>query len=380
MVEISAGIYHTLAIRADGTVTGWGFSGNHLLEVPSNLSDVLAVAAGGYHSLAVHRDGTVVAWGYDGNGRTDIPDTLTDVVALAAGRDFSVALKSNGTVVSWGLNDEGQTAVPTGLKDVIAVCSGDNHTLALRSDGTVVAWGKNSKGQCNVPAGLDKAVAIAAGAEHSLALRSDGTIVGWGSNTYGQRNFAGNSYRAIAAGGYHSLAVTGTGPMINRQPLGQTVLAGATVSFSVAATGLELGYQWYRNGKELTGENASVLVVSEAGRADTGVYSVRVFNSDGATVSANAALMVRGLQQLAAPEVLADGTVRLVFGDQHGDPISAPNAVRYKAEVSDDLVVWFPLSALPVLQEGRLLVVDPDAAHHLRRFYRVVENEEVPAP
>lgn len=374
VVSLSAGIYHTLALKGDGTVAGWGFNGNDILTVPPQLTEVLAVAAGGYHSLAVKRDGTVIGWGFAGNGRTTPPATLTDVIAISAGRNHSVALKSDGTVVAWGLNDHGQVNVPAGLSGVIAISAGDDHTLALKADGKVVAWGLNTSGQSSVPGTLSGAVAIAAGAQHSLALKADGTVVGWGSNANGQRNISGNNIRAIAAGGYHSLAVRGTGPLINQQPLSQTVLAGDAVSFTVGAVGSGLTYQWQFNGVNIPEANGPVLSISEAVRANAGVYTVNVSNGSGTTMSANAVLIVRGLQQLLAPQVLGGGGLRLVFGDQNGDAISAPNAPRYEVQVSADLQSWVTLNLPLTLVNGRLQVDDAEAQYHPQRFYRVVEK------
>jgi hypothetical protein len=374
VVALSAGIYHTLALKADGTVTGWGFNGNDILSVPADLTNVLAVAAGGYHSLAVRRDGTVVGWGFRGNGRATAPATLTDVIAVDAGRDHSVALKSDGTVVAWGLNDNGQTEVPAGLNQVIAIAAGENHTLALKQDGTVVAWGQNDSGQCTVPAGLTNVTAIAAGGQHSLALRTDGTVTGWGDNTYGQLNLIGSDIRAIAAGGAHSLAVRGTGPVITTHPRSQTVLAGAAVMFTTAAPGMGLSYQWLFNGQPLPGATNATLSFTAATRLNAGLYAVQVSNASGTERSANAALIVRGLQQLFAPLALGNGALRLTFGDQHGDPISAPNALRYAVEVSADLRTWTPLNLPLLLVDGRLQVDDPVAGSFSRRFYRVVEQ------
>ena len=374
VVALSAGIYHTLALKADGTVTGWGFNGNDILSVPADLTNVLAVAAGGYHSLAVRRDGTVVGWGFGGNGRAIAPPTLTDVIAIDAGRDHSVALKSDGTVVAWGLNDNGQTDVPVGLTQVIAIAAGENHTLALKQDGTVVAWGQNASGESAVPAGLGSATAIAAGGQHSLARRADGTVVGWGDNTYGQLDLSGSDIRAIAAGGAHSLAVRGTGPVITTNPRSQTVLAGTPVAFTTVAPGTGLSYQWFFNGQSLPGATNAALAFTEVSRVNAGLYAVQVSNAAGSERSSSAVLIVRGLQQLFAPELLPNGTLRLTFGDQHGDLISPPNATRYAVEISPDLLTWTPLNLSPALVDGRLQVDDPAAGNFSRRFYRVVER------
>jgi alpha-tubulin suppressor-like RCC1 family protein len=132
------------------------------------LTGVAAIAVGGYHSLALKSDGTVVGWGDNSLHQTNVPVGLNGVVAIAAGGNQSLALKSDGTVASWGYL--GQSWVPAGLSGVVAIAAGFSHSLALKSDGTVVAWGFNSYGESTVPSGLNRVVAIAAGGNHSLAL------------------------------------------------------------------------------------------------------------------------------------------------------------------------------------------------------------------
>jgi len=77
---IAAGLYHSLAVAADGTVYSWGYNSNgqlgsgntqnsvSALQV-AGLTGVRAVAAGDYSSLALLRDGTARAWGYNGYGQ-----------------------------------------------------------------------------------------------------------------------------------------------------------------------------------------------------------------------------------------------------------------------------------------------------------------------
>jgi alpha-tubulin suppressor-like RCC1 family protein len=99
---VSAGYYHSLALRKDGTVVAWGGNEGGQTEVPAGLSGVVSVSAGGMNSLALKKDGTVVAWGR----RYEAP---ADVVAVAAGTWHSLALKKDGTIVAWGRNDYGET-------------------------------------------------------------------------------------------------------------------------------------------------------------------------------------------------------------------------------------------------------------------------------
>jgi len=223
VTAVAAGALHSLALKSDGTVVGWGYSDGAGAETPpAGLSGVTAIAAGAVHSLALKSDGTVVAWGSDAFGQTTVPAGLSGVTAIAAGLFHSLALKSDGTVVGWGYNDYGQTTPPAGLSDVVAIAAGLYHNLALKSDGTVVGWGADISGQVTPPASLSGVVAVAAGLFHSLALKSDGTVVGWGDSfgTGAETPPAGLSgVTAIAAaddgaGGSYSLALKSDGTVV----------------------------------------------------------------------------------------------------------------------------------------------------------------------
>jgi hypothetical protein len=217
VTALSAGTYHSLALRNDGSVVVWGENFLGQTNVPSGLSNITSVAAGGSFSVVLKNDGTTIAWGDNSFGETNLPPGLTSVKAVAAGYVHGLALNSNGTVVAWGDNEYGQTNVPDNLVHVTAVAAGGFHSLALKDDGTVAAWGDNDTGQTNVPPGLSNASAVAAGYRHSLALRSDGTVIAWGNNGYGQINVPPglSNVAAVAAGQYHSVALRSDGTIIS---------------------------------------------------------------------------------------------------------------------------------------------------------------------
>lgn len=84
-------------------------------------------------------------------------------------------------------------------------------------------------------------------------------------------------------------------------PVSQTVNAGTDVTFTAAATGTsKVGYQWQRNGQNLTGETNATLVLRGAQPANSGDYSVVVSNRSGSQTSRPATLVVLG-----APEILS---------------------------------------------------------------------------
>jgi hypothetical protein len=218
---IAAGSYHSIGMRADGTVAAWGYNNAGQTIVPDGLNGVVAVAAGSLHNLALKSDGTVVAWGYNNYGQGTVPEGLSGVVAVAAGALHNLALRDpfeaeGSNVIGWGNNDYGQCTPPDPLSKFVAVAAGTLHSLALKADGTVVVWGDNACGQCNIPSGLTGVVAVAAGALHSLALKSDGTVVVWGDNTCGQCVVPDglSGVVAVAAGNWHNLALKSDGTVV----------------------------------------------------------------------------------------------------------------------------------------------------------------------
>ncbi len=291
-VLVEGGWLHSLAVKADGTLQGWGNdslgqpdfpAGTNYMSiacgylfslalldngqvqaegdafdsyatptlVPDNLSNVVAIAGGYYHSLALESDGIVAAWGTSTNpadfgsnfnyGQSVVPTGLSNVVAIAAGAYHSLALTSDGKVTAWGAGsssgssvDFGQSIVPAGLSNVVAIAAGGYYSLALEANGTLAAWGDNTFGQTNIPAGLSNVVAIAAGGYHALALKADGTVVAWGSNAYGQTNVPPGLSKVVqvAAGLNDSLVLMGSRSPMQNVPLTASVLG--TNGFTVA--------------------------------------------------------------------------------------------------------------------------------------------------
>jgi hypothetical protein len=91
-----------LLVKPPGTVVGWGEDGQTPAQVPDDLANVSAIASGTEHSLALRTDGTVFGWG---SINAEEVSGLNDAVAIAAGFYHSLVLRKNGTVVGWGYND-----------------------------------------------------------------------------------------------------------------------------------------------------------------------------------------------------------------------------------------------------------------------------------
>jgi hypothetical protein len=81
--------------------------------------------------------------------------------------------------------------------------------------------------------------------------------------------------------------------MITTPPASQSVVAGASVNFSVAAAALlPLSYQWRFNGAALPGATSTNLALSNVQPTNAGSYSVVVTNVAGAVTSAVTTLSV----------------------------------------------------------------------------------------
>jgi hypothetical protein len=137
----------------------------------SDLSNIVAISAGGYHSLALKNDGTVFTCGESTDGRlgrtSDVTaftsfgqvTNLSNIIAIAAGQFHSIALKNDGTVFTCGSYTDGQlgrtsevTAFTsfgqvTNLSNITSIGSGLFHSLALKNDGTIFTCGSNGYGQ-----------------------------------------------------------------------------------------------------------------------------------------------------------------------------------------------------------------------------------------
>ncbi len=144
-------------------------------EAPLNrCSNATSIAAGVYHTVGLKADGTVVAVGDNSSGQLNV-SSWTNIKAIAAGYQYTVGLKADGSVVAVGDNSAGQLNVSS-WKNIKAIAAGDYHLVGLKADGTVVAVGDNSNGQLNVST-WTSIKTIAAGGNKTVGVKEDGTVV-----------------------------------------------------------------------------------------------------------------------------------------------------------------------------------------------------------
>jgi len=109
---------------------------------------------------------------------------------------------------------------------------------------------------------------------------------------------------------------TPVAPSITTQPASQTVVAGQTASFSVAATGTApLSYQWQKSGVAIIGATSSSYTTPATTSSDNGTqFSVLVSNTAGSVTSGAATLTINAAP--VPPSITAQPTGQTVTAGQ----------------------------------------------------------------
>ncbi len=225
--SVSSGGTHALATRADGTLWAWGRNtagqlGNGFAgpdwKVPTQIGSATnwaTVSAGHEHSMAIKTDRTLWGWGYNrlgqlGDGTLSSKNVPTRIgtgstwASISASSYSTHATKTDGTLWAWGSGSYGilgnGTAAdkpdPTQIgaaANWAAVSAGGSGVVARKNDGTLWAWGGSSIVQPNASYGVPTQTGaaanwatVSAGAFHAAALKVDGSLWAWGGNTYGE--------------------------------------------------------------------------------------------------------------------------------------------------------------------------------------------------
>ena len=233
---ISTGWNHAMAIKTDGTLWGWG--GNDygqlgtgtvgfkpgIKNIPKQIgtdSDWIAVSAGNYHTVALKQDNSLWTWGSNDAGQLGNNDfnnatkptrvgTDNDWIQIAAGQSYTIALKQNGAIWSWGSNSYGELGYETGdvlrspfprkignAADWKEIRAG-GYNAAIKQNGELWIWGQGVYGinrdkskWIQIPGSDYQTVSV--GNNQGFALGSRTGWCGWGVDTlFTDYNLAGN--------------------------------------------------------------------------------------------------------------------------------------------------------------------------------------------
>lgn len=84
-------------------------------QIDPPIGAFTSVSAGSWHSCALRTHGTIACWGANGQGQVSPPDeTISSAgtyTQVAGGGSHTCALRINRTIVCWGNNAHGQIDV-----------------------------------------------------------------------------------------------------------------------------------------------------------------------------------------------------------------------------------------------------------------------------
>jgi len=213
--RVSAGP-HSFGIRQNGTLWAWGQNlqgrlGDNTttnrsspVSVVGGFTDWCQVQAGRYHSLALRQNGTVWGWGCNAQGQigddtvvsksspVSVVGGFTDWCYIAA-ETSSMGVRQGGSAWAWGTNGFGQLGDNTivsrsspvsvvGINNWCTVQGSTNFAAGIRQDGTAWAWGNggfgklgdntttNKSSPVSVVGGFTTWCQISLGAAHALGI------------------------------------------------------------------------------------------------------------------------------------------------------------------------------------------------------------------
>lgn len=235
---ISANNYHTIGLRANGTLWSWGQNNEGQLgdgtatdkNIPTQLgieTDWKLITTGGAFCISIKTNGTMWSWGSNSSGSLGIGDlsvqSVSSPVQIGTQNDWKtvtsgpgsyivMAIKNNGTLYCFGgLWNSGEGGLGLGLgvhlssspsqvgsdNNWQSVSVGFNNAFGIKTDGTLWAWGQNDLGQLGDGTTVDKGfptqigtdtdwATVSAGNMHTIGRKTNGALYSWGDNSSGQ--------------------------------------------------------------------------------------------------------------------------------------------------------------------------------------------------
>ncbi|RYZ23983.1 MAG: hypothetical protein EOO16_02630 [Chitinophagaceae bacterium] len=297
-----AATYTVEVMGACGTV----MSGNAVLTV-NNATTIstqpaatLSVCNGSAATFSVTASGTgALSYQWKKGGANIAGATTASYTIPAAGAGdaatYTVDVTSScGTITSAGsvLSIAPVTAITTQPAATLAVCSGAAATFSVAASGGSLTyqWRKNGN---NITGATASTYTIPAAAAADAASY---TVVVSGA--------CGGSVTSSATALTLSPATA-----ITTQPVASVACQNTSASFSVAASGNALTYQWRKGGSNITGANAATYTIASVTAADAANYDVVVGGSCGNATSSAVSLTVNTCTAVSSVDPNIDGAV-----------------------------------------------------------------------
>lgn len=163
---IDVGFFHTVGLRADGSVLACGSNEFGQCDV-ADWTDITAVACGAYHTVGLRADGTVVAAGRSSEHQCDVSG-WTGVTQIAAADWATFARLSDGTVVCCGYVDYYMLPDWGSVERIF----GGSYDLGALRDGDALISHMSARSE-----ELTGLVDLALNTGFAVGLREDGTVV-----------------------------------------------------------------------------------------------------------------------------------------------------------------------------------------------------------
>src|SRR6266576_538068 len=305
-----------------------------------------SVAADGTAPLVYQwrKNGTAISGAISSSYATP-PTTTADngAVFVVTISDKAGSVTSNPATLAVTARDIGPSITSQPVSQIIT--AGQTATFSVTASGTAplsYQWNKNG-------------TAISGATSASYATPAETTSDNGAQFAVVVSNVTGNITSAAATLTVNAVAVA---PSITSQPIGQTIAAGQTATFSVTASGTApLGYQWNKNGTAISGATSASYATPAETTSDNGAqFAVVVSNATGNITSAAATLTVNAVavapsitsqpigQTIAAGQtatfsVTASGTAPLGYQwNKNGTAISGATSASYAtpAETTSD--------------------------------------------
>ncbi len=138
-------------------------------------------------------------------------------------------------------------------------------------------------------------------AQQGLGVSSDAPTELGSASVAGQERWIGaldevafysEALSAAAIQTHFAAFVAGDPPVITSQPVGGSFIVGDAVTLSTGALGVNVSYQWYKDGSPIAGETSATLSFAAIAAGDAGTYRVRATNVSGSVDSDNAVVRV----------------------------------------------------------------------------------------